>query len=111
MKKIVYILAAFFIASSLYADNRDASAEAVRKASEAFNVAYETNDVEGYFNFYEENAMTYFYGERWTVSDYYDPSFDEKISLDLNKIEPSVAGPKDHKIRYLLKMFLKFLKQ
>ena len=46
MKKIVLILAAFFIASSLYADDQDASAEAVRKASEAFNIAYETNDVE-----------------------------------------------------------------
>ena len=45
MKKIVLILAAFFIASSLYADDQDASAEAVRKASEAFNIAYETNDV------------------------------------------------------------------
>ena len=53
MKKIVYILAAYFVASSLYADDQDTSAEAVRKASEAFNVAYETNDVEGYFNFYE----------------------------------------------------------
>ena len=72
MKKIVLILAAFFIAPSLYADDQDASAEAVRKASEAFNIAYETNDVEGYFDLYEENAMIYFYGERWTVSDYYD---------------------------------------
>ncbi len=72
MKNIVLILAAFFIAPSLYADDQDASAEAVRKASEAFNIAYETNDVEGYFDLYEENAMIYFYGERWTVSDYYD---------------------------------------
>ena len=72
MKKIVHILAAFFITSSLYADDQDASAEAARKASEAFNIAYETNDVEGYFNLYEKNAMIYFYGERWTVSDYYD---------------------------------------
>ena len=29
----------------------------------------------------------------WT-NDNYNPNFDEKISLDLNKIEPSVAGPK-----------------
>ena len=39
-------------------------------------------------------------GEKYTtiqkmwINDSYDPNFDEKISLDLKQIEPSVAGPK-----------------
>jgi ketosteroid isomerase-like protein len=72
MRKIFLTLVSIFVASSLYADNHDSTAEAVRKSSEAFNIAYETNDVEGYFGLYEKDAMIYFYGDRWTVSDYYD---------------------------------------
>ena len=38
----------------------------------------------------------------WT-NDIYNPNFDEKISLDLNKIEPSVAGPKRPQDKILLR--------
>ena len=31
----------------------------------------------------------------------YDPDFNGKIELDLNSIEPSVAGQKDLKIKFL----------
>ena len=46
----------------------------------------------------------------WT-NDTYNPNFDEKISLDLNKIEPSVAGPKRPQDKILLEIFPKYLKQ
>ena len=42
----------------------------------------------------------------------YNPRFDKKISLDLNTIEPSLAGPKRPQDKILLReMFLKSLKK
>ena len=38
----------------------------------------------------------------WT-NDNYNPNFDEKISLDLNKVEPSVSGPKRPQDKILLR--------
>ena len=37
------------------------------------------------------------------IDESYDPNFDEKLSLDLNKIEPSVAGPKRPQDKILVK--------
>ena len=67
MKKIVLILAAFFIAPSLYADDQDASAEAVRKASEAFNIGGE----DGYFEIEYSAKM----GQRHS----YEASFEKML--------------------------------
>ena len=38
----------------------------------------------------------------WIDKDY-NPNFDEELSLDLNKIEPSVAGPKRPQDKILVK--------
>ena len=73
MKKIMIVLATIFISFSVFADNHNSSAATeVKNATIAFNKAYETNDVEGYFNMYADDAMLYFYGNRWKVSTYYD---------------------------------------
>jgi ketosteroid isomerase-like protein len=44
----------------------------VRAASEAFDRAYATNDVEGYFGFYAEGATVYFSGARQDLSAYHE---------------------------------------
>ena len=73
MKKFLIILTTMFIFTSASADHHHLKAAAeVRNATIAFNLAYETNDVDGYFDMYAEGAMLYFYGDRWEVSTYYD---------------------------------------
>ena len=73
MKNFLIILTTMFIFTSASADHHHSTAAAeVRNATDAFNLAYETNDVDGYFDMYAENAMLYFYGDRWEVSTYYD---------------------------------------
>ena len=73
MKKLyVLVTTILFWSSACNAQDNSIAAEEVRKATLAFNVAYETNDVDGYFDMYTDDAMLYFYGERWEVSTYYD---------------------------------------
>ena len=73
MKKVLIVLAATFISFSVLADNPNSSAVTeVTNAVKAFNKAYETNDVEGYFNHYANDAMLYFYGDRWEVATYHE---------------------------------------
>ena len=73
MKKILIVLATTFISFSVFADHPNSSAVTeVTNAVKAFNKAYETNDVEGYFNHYANDAMLYFYGDRWEVSTYHE---------------------------------------
>ena len=73
MKKVLIVLAATCISFSVLADNPNSSAVTeVTNAVKAFNKAYETNDVEGYFNHYANDAMLYFYGNRSEVSTYHE---------------------------------------
>jgi len=73
MKKILIVLTTTFISFSVFADHPNSSAVTeVTNAVKAFNKAYETNDVEGYFNHYANDAMLYFYGDRWEVSTYHE---------------------------------------
>ena len=73
MKKVLIVLAATCISFSVLADQTNSSAATeVTNAVKAFNKAYETNDVEGYFNHYANDAMLYFYGDRWEVSTYHE---------------------------------------
>jgi ketosteroid isomerase-like protein len=44
----------------------------VREASEAFNTAYATNDVEAYFGAYADDAAVFFYGARQDMSAYHE---------------------------------------
>ena len=61
MKKILIVSATMFMSFSVFADNHNSSAASeVKNATTAFNKAYETNDVEGYFNMYADDAMLYF---------------------------------------------------
>ena len=43
--------------------------------------------------------------QKMWIDDTYNPNFDEKISLDLNKIEPSVAGPKRPQDKILVRRY------
>ena len=73
MKKLLITLITLFISFSVHADHHHSTAATeVRNATDAFNLAYEVNDVDGYFDMYAEGAMLYFYGDRWEVSNYYD---------------------------------------
>ena len=73
MRKLLIVLIPMFISCSVLADHHNLSAATeVKNATIAFNKAYESNDVEGYFNMYADDAMLYFYGNRWEVSTYYD---------------------------------------
>ena len=73
MRKLLIVLIPMFISFSVLADHHNLSAATeVKNATIAFNKAYESNDVEGYFNMYADDAMLYFYGNRWKVSTYYD---------------------------------------
>ena len=73
MKKLLITLITLFISFSVHADHHHSTAATeVRNATDAFNLAYEVNDVDGYFDMYAEGAMLYFYGNRWEVSNYYD---------------------------------------
>ena len=73
MKKILIVLTTTFISFSVFADHPNSSAVTeVTNAVKAFNKAYETNDVEGYFNHYANDAMLYFYGDRWEVATYHE---------------------------------------
>jgi len=73
MRKLLIVLIPMFISFSVLADHHNLStATEVKNATIAFNKAYESNDVEGYFNMYADDAMLYFYGNRWEVSTYYD---------------------------------------
>ena len=73
MKKIITLFLTVLLFSNIYGETDYSEIEKkVASASNFFNKAYETNDVEAYFSLYDKNAMIYFYGERWTVSDYYD---------------------------------------
>ena len=50
----------------------DSAAEAdVLAAATAFNLAYETNELDAYFGHYVPEAELYFYGQRVAVADYY----------------------------------------
>jgi aconitate hydratase len=48
-------------------------------------------------------VMEYTKKQKLWIDDQYNPNFDEMLSLDLNKIEPSVAGPKRPQDKILVK--------
>ena len=68
MKKILSFFAAALLSCSAMAEHHH-EAE-VAAASEVFNSAYETNDADTYFDFYTEDAVVFFYGERQSVAAY-----------------------------------------
>ena len=71
MKMLLTCLVAVLIPISTMAEHHNSAETEVRVAVEAFNDAYATNDVEGYFSYYTDDAALYFYGERHKVADYH----------------------------------------
>jgi len=72
MNKILTCFAAALISFSAVADQHSSVGAEVRDVVKAFNGAYATNDVEGYFSHYTDDAMLYFYGARQKVSAYHE---------------------------------------
>jgi len=72
MKKLLICLVAVLIPISIMAEQHSSAEAEVRAAVEAFNDAYASNDVEGYFSHYTDDAKLYFYGERHKVAAYHE---------------------------------------
>lgn len=72
MTKIMTCVAAVLISFSAVADQHSAVEAEVRAAVKAFNGTYASNDVDGYFSHYADDAMLYFYGARQMVSAYHE---------------------------------------
>ena len=71
MKKLLTCLVAVLITTSAMADHHGSAEDEVRAASEAFDTAYATNDIEAYFGAYADGATVYYYGARQDVSAYH----------------------------------------
>jgi ketosteroid isomerase-like protein len=71
MKKRIMVLAATLISFAALAAHHESAEDEVRAAVEAFDTAYATNDIEGYFGHYAEGATVYFYGARQDMSAYH----------------------------------------
>ena len=72
MKKLLTCLVAVLNTMSAMAEHHSSTEAEVFAAVEAFNEAYGTNDVEGYFGHYADDAMVYFYGERQNMALYHE---------------------------------------
>ncbi len=72
MKKLLTCLVAVLITISTMAEHHSLAEAEVYAAVEAFNDAYATNDVEGYFGHYTDDATLYFYGARQIVAVYHE---------------------------------------
>jgi ketosteroid isomerase-like protein len=72
MKKLLICLAAVLITTSTMAEHHMSAEADVYAAVKAFNAAYASNDVEGYFDNYTDDATLYFYGARQIVADYHE---------------------------------------
>jgi ketosteroid isomerase-like protein len=86
MQKILSFFATALLSCSAMADHHH-EAE-VAAASEAYNTAYENNDVDTYFDFYTEDAVVFFYGKRQSVAAYreeWTASIKAGASVELNK--------------------------
>ena len=64
MKKILSFFAIALLSFSTMAEHHDSAQAEVTSATEAFNTAYTTNDIDTYFGFYTEDAVLFFYGAR-----------------------------------------------
>jgi ketosteroid isomerase-like protein len=70
MKKLLTGMVAVLITISAMAAHHESAEDEVRAAAEAFDKAYMTNDIEGYFSHYADGATVYFYGARQDMSAY-----------------------------------------
>lgn len=70
MNKMLSCLIAVLISFAAFAETHSAVEVEVREAVKAFNGAYESNDVDTYFDYYVDDATLYFSGSRQQVSAY-----------------------------------------
>ncbi len=93
MKTRIMVLAATMISIAALAAHHESAEDEVRAASEAFDKAYATNDIEGYFGRYAEGATVYFYGARQDMSAYqkeWSAMIDAGGGVELNEISDLV---------------------
>jgi ketosteroid isomerase-like protein len=72
MNKLLTCLVAVLITTPALAEHHNSTEAEVLAAVEAFNTAYATNDVEGYFNHYADDVMLYYYGARQEIATYHE---------------------------------------
>ena len=72
MKKRITILAATLISFAALAAHHGSAEDEVRAATEAFGTAYASNDIEGYFGHYADDATVFFDGVRQDLSAYHE---------------------------------------
>ena len=72
MKKLLTCFVAVLISVSTMAEHHSSAEAEIYAAVEAFNKAYATNDVEGYFGYYADSATLYFYGARQNLAAYHE---------------------------------------
>ena len=73
MRKILSCFVVVLMSFSAMADNHGAENADLHAAIKAFDHAYATNDVEGYFSFYADDATVYFGDDaRVNVADYHE---------------------------------------
>ena len=72
MRKILICLVAALLPLTAAAEQHGTAEAEVRAAVVAYNGAYASNDVEGYFAYYVADATVYFYGARQDVATYHD---------------------------------------
>ncbi len=72
MRRQITVLAATLMSFAALAAHHGSAEDEVRAAAEAFNTAYATNDIEGYFDLYADDAVVFFYGARQDMSAYHE---------------------------------------
>lgn len=98
MKRIALVFG-LLLTGTAFAD--DAVVAEIVAAEQDFNNAYASGDYERYFSHYTEDAALFFFGERQTVSDYYESwkatveSGFEYTSYDLSDMRVQVLGDGD----------------
>ena len=71
MRKRILVLAITLMSFAALAAHHETAEEEVRAASEAFDTAYATNDIEAYFGAYADGATVYYFGARQDISAYH----------------------------------------
>ena len=72
MKRLLACLIVTLLSFPALAEHHLSVEAEVREASEAFNTAYATNDIEAYFGAYADDAAVFFYGSRQDISAYHE---------------------------------------
>ena len=72
MKKLLAAIFATLFAMSAVAGHKKACGDGLEAAMDEWDKAYAENDAETYFNYYAEDAVVFFFGERQDLSAYHE---------------------------------------